>query len=232
MGERKLPQLVEATWGITDFIGHFKIEQLFEEGCSFCIGEDVGELGEAQVATVAEYVEYLATEGRDMVFFEVEGLLDGSGLTGGLPIHGIEEVLCAGNQTCPVEADEPVATVASVIRYSSWEGEYIPTIVKGYGCCDKRTTFLLAFGHEDCISKTRYNAIASQEVATFEGGTGDVLGEETAALLDHLFGNGTVVVRIDAIQAVSHYSESWNAVFESGFVGLHVDAKRQTTDDD
>ena len=43
-GERKLPQLVEAAWGITDFIGHFEIEQLFEEGCSFCIGEDVGEL--------------------------------------------------------------------------------------------------------------------------------------------------------------------------------------------
>ena len=178
MGERKLFQLVEATWGITNFIGHFEIEQLFEEGCSFCIGEDVGELGEAQVATVAEYVEYLATEGRDMVFFEVEGLLDGSRLTGGLPIHGIEEVLCAGNQTCPVETDEPIATIAAVVGDTAWEGEYIPTIVKGNGCCDKRATFLLALGHEDCIGETCYYAIASQEVASFERGTGDILGEK------------------------------------------------------
>ena len=89
----RLTELIEAAWGITDFIGHFEIEQLFEEGCSFCIWEYVGELGEAHVATVADDVEYLATEGRDVVLFEIECLLDGSGLAGGLPIHGIEKIL-------------------------------------------------------------------------------------------------------------------------------------------
>ena len=88
----RLAELIEAAWGIADFIGHFEIEQLFEEGCSFCIWEDVGKLRESHVAAVAKDVEYLASEWRDVIFFEVEGLLDGSGGAGGLPVHGIEEV--------------------------------------------------------------------------------------------------------------------------------------------
>ena len=232
MGERKLSQLVEATWGITDFIGHFEIEQLFKEGCSFCVWEDVSELGEAQVATVADDVENFASERGYVFLFEVEGLLDGNRLAGRLPVHGIEEVLSTGNQACTVEADEAIATVAAIVGDTPWKSENIAPVVEGDGSCDEGAAFLLALSYENCISKTCDDAIASKEVASFERGTGDILCEETTSLLDHLFGNGTVIVGIDAVQTVSHYSESWNAVFESGFVGLHIDAKRQTTDDD
>ena len=97
-----LTEVIEAAWGITDFIGHFEIEQLFEEGCSFCVWEDVGELREAEITAVTKDVEYLVSEGRDVVLFEIEGLLDGSGLAGGLPIHGIEKILDRGDESCPV----------------------------------------------------------------------------------------------------------------------------------
>jgi hypothetical protein len=85
--------LIDASRGITDFIGHFEIEQLFEKSCSFCVWEDVGELREAEITAVPKDVEYFVPEGRDVVLFEIEGLLDGSWLAGGLPIHGIEKIL-------------------------------------------------------------------------------------------------------------------------------------------
>jgi hypothetical protein len=50
-------------------------------------------LREAEITAVTKDVEYLVPEGRDVVLFEIEGLLDGSGLAGGLPIHGIEKIL-------------------------------------------------------------------------------------------------------------------------------------------
>ena len=71
-------QLIETTRGITDGVGHFEIEQRFEKSCSFCVWEDVGELGEAHVATVAADVEYLATERGDVVLCDLVGLLVGS----------------------------------------------------------------------------------------------------------------------------------------------------------
>ena len=126
-----LAELVETARGITYFIGHFEIEQLFEEGCSFCIWEYVGELGEAHVATVADDVEYLATERGDVVLFEIESLLDGCGFVGRLPIHGIEEILCRGDEPCAVETNEAVTAVAAVVGDTAGESEDVASIVEG-----------------------------------------------------------------------------------------------------
>ena len=227
-----LAVLVETAGGVADLVGHFEVEEFFEEGGAFDVGKDVGELGETQVAAVAEDVEDATAEGRDVVLFEVERLLDGLRMLGRLPVHGIEEVLGRGDQTGTVEADETVAAVAAVVGDATGEREDVASVVEGDGGGDERAAFLLAFSHEDGIGQTCDDAVAGEEVAAFERSARDIFGEETAALLDHLLGYATVVVGVDAVEAVGYDAEGRDAVFEGCLVRLDIDAEGQSADDD
>ena len=227
-----LAGLVETAGGVADLVGHFEVEEFFEEGSAFDVGKDVGELGETHVATVAEDVEDATSEGRYVVLFEVERLLDGWRLLGRLPIHRIQEVLGRGDQAGTVETDETVATVAAVVGDAPGEGEDVASVVEGDGCGDERATFLLALRHKDGIGQTCDDAVAGEEVAAFERSAGGIFGEKTATLLNHLFGYATVVVGVDAVEAVSDHAEGRDAIFEGCLMRLDVDAQGQSADDD
>ena len=125
-----------------------------------------GELGEEQITSVTKSIENQASVRVKVFFFERYAALDGFLLAmRSVPVHGLNEILSAGDKACTVEADETVAPFAADIAHTPGESIDITPVIKCNGGGDKAASLILTLCHNDGIGKACNDAVTRQEVS-------------------------------------------------------------------
>ena len=193
----------------------------------------IGELCEEQIPTVTECVGDKTSVARKVLLFEWYAMLYGFVLVmGSVPVHGFDEILCTSDESCAIQADQPVASFAAIITHTARECKDIASVVEGDGGGDERSSTILALCHQYSVGKARNNAVACQKVLPLGLRACDVFGEDAASLSYHRSCHFAMLAGIDTIQTVCHYTYRRNPAVEGSLVGRDIDAKCQAADDD
>lgn len=168
---------------------------------------------------------FVGTEFRRFFYFIHRGLLSLDG-----PSELESDVVGIAEEEGTVGGDEVVGASGVGIGDASGEGEDFALVGGGNGGGDEGATFLGSLHNDRSIAEGGNDAVACGEESRVDGGAGGIFGDEGTAGLEDSFGQGTVLGRVDLVEAMSEDGNSGQLVLEGSGVGGGVDAVGQSAD--
>ena len=108
---------------------------------------------------------------------EEEFLLNGSLMLQRVgPVHGLEEVLGAGDEVGFAVTNQSVASYGKLIVHPTGEGTQLAAVGLGKSGCDERTATGCALHYDAGIAHAGYDAVATEEIGPLGGCAAEVFG--------------------------------------------------------